>query len=235
MSIVVVIPSRGRPTRALEAIGSIRATAALVDTSIVLAVDRDDPAYPDYRLFRFGSYGPELDVVTLEGEETGNLTRATNTVSLRIAEADPDAIIANLGDDQVARTPGWDKAVRAAMTEPGIVYGNDLFQGEALPCGGVFIHATIVRRLGWYALPVCEHLFIDNAWADIGRGIGRLTYLPDVVFEHLHPLAGKAAWDDGYRRANGQDAVDRDRMAYEQWRDHGGLDHALAQLRERAA
>lgn len=191
-----------------------------MSTRIVLAVDEDDPELDGYAsATRFARYGPETVLMVLRMEETGNLTRASNTASLRIAAEDPDAIIGNLGDDQIARTPGWDKMVAGAMTEPGFVHGNDLFQREALPCGGIFIHASIVAALGWYALPVCEHLFIDNAWGDLGRGIGRLTYLPDMVFEHVHPFAGKAEWDEGYERANNREIVDRDRTAYETWRE----------------
>jgi hypothetical protein len=201
----------------------------------VLAVDRSDPELETYRGLRWpGRYAAEVALVELDDDETGDLVRATNTMSLRIA-TDPDAIIGNLGDDQMARTPGWDRMVVEAMTEPGFVYGNDLFQGERLPCGGIFIHAAIVNALGWYALPACEHLFIDNAWALLGRNLGRLTYLPDMVFEHLHPLAGKGDWDDGYERANNAAAVDRDRIAFESWRDGGGLPKAVTIIRESLA
>lgn len=223
MSVVIVMPSRGRPERAAAALEAIRMTAVRVDTSVVLAVDADDPAWDAYARIvgqRQLLAGPETTLLTLRGEETGNLTRATNTVSMRIAEHDPTAIIGNLGDDQLAKTPGWDRIVAEALEQPGLVYGDDLFQGERLPCGGIFISASIVRALGWYALPACDHLFIDNAWLDIGRGLGRIRFLPEVVFEHVHPLAGKADWDEGYERANNQAAVDHDRTAYEWWRVH---------------
>jgi hypothetical protein len=220
MKVVAVIPSRGRPERCMAAVESLWTNATLVDTSIVVAIDRDDPEFSNYlRDFPQGKIGPSVTGIALATEDTGNLVKATNTASLRIAQDDPDCIIGNIGDDQLCRTVGWDKMVRDAMTEPGFVYGNDLFQGEALPCGGIFIHAAIVNALGWYALPELEHLFIDNVWKDLGEGIGRLTYLPDMVIEHMHPLAGKADWDEGYERANGQPAVDRDRTVYEAWRD----------------
>ena len=220
MSVVAVIPSRGRPERARQAIAEMRDTAQLVSTRIVLGVDYDDPRIGDYAAaVRFAGYGPEVTMVILGPGEGGSLTEATNTISMRIAHADPEDIIGNIGDDQIARTPGWDRLVADAMTEPSFIYGDDLFQREALPCGGMFIHGSIVEALGYYALPVCEHLFIDNAWRDLGLGTGRLIYLPEVVFEHVHPLAGKADWDEGYERANNQEVIDRDRTAYESWRD----------------
>lgn len=229
MSIVVVIPSRGRPERAREAIRSIRDTAALVTTSIVLAVDEDDPELDGYRLLQFPPYGPEWSLVMLRGDEGGNLVRATNTPAMRIVDEDPAAIVGVLNDDQVARTPGWDKAIASSLATPGIAYGDDLFQHDRLvTCP--FISGAIVRALGWYALPTLEHLFIDNAWHDLGQALGVLRYHPELVFEHLHPFAGKGDWDDTYERGNAKPVVDRDRTAYEWWRVHD-MRHDVARVR----
>lgn len=218
--VVVVIPSRGRPGASYEAIEAIRATASLVSTRVVLAVDKSDPELETYRLLRWsGMYRPEVTLVELDDDETGDLVKATNTVSMRIARADRRAIIGNLGDDHRTRTPGWDRAIVDALEEPGIAYGDDLLQGEQLPTAP-FISAAIPLALGWYALPACGHLFIDNAWRDLGAQTGRLRYLPGVVIEHVHPLAGKGAWDAGYERANSEATVERDKAAYQSWRDH---------------
>jgi hypothetical protein len=110
------------------------------------------------------------------------------------------------------------------QTNAGLAYGNDLFQGEQLVTSP-FIRADIPRRLGWYGLPAVEHLFVDNAWGDIGRGLGVLRYMPEMVIEHLHPLAGKAEWDEGYERANNEDdhrpRPDRIRGLARWWRARG--------------
>lgn len=214
------MPSRARPDRAFDAIEAIRQTAVLIETSVVLAIDADDPAEPEYRRLAADSrllLGPSITVVTLRDDETGNLVRATNTVSMRIAQTDPDAIIGNLGDDHLCRTQGWDRRVSDALTKPGIAYGDDLIHGEALPTAP-FISASIVLALGYYALPDCAHMFIDNAWRDIAEQAGVRRYSPDFLFEHLHPGVGKAEWDEGYVRANDASATRRDHKAYELWR-----------------
>lgn len=220
MTLVVVMPSRGRPFEAHRAIAELRRTAARVDTSVILAVDSDDLCQPKYEALRWPGYGPEVSLVTLVGDETGDLVRATNTVAVRVAQDDPAAIIANFGDDHHARSHGWDSQIFRALDRPGIAYGDDLFQGEALPTAP-FVSAAIVNALGWYFLPGCTHLFVDNVLRDLGHAADCLTYLPDVVIEHRHPLAGKGRWDEGYERANGDETVERDKAAYNAWRAVG--------------
>ncbi len=216
MTVTVVIPSRGRPERAREAIQAVRDTAVLVGTSVVLAVDLDDPALPLYQALRFDGFAAEVSMVTLRPEETGNLVRATNTVSMRISEADPTAIIGNLGDDHLARTDAWDRRIAEALATPGIAYGDDLLQGEHLPTAP-FVSAAIVNALGWFFLPTVKHLYGDDCLKRIGRATGTLRYVPDVVIEHVHPAVGKAEWDAGYERANNAGASEYDLRAYSAW------------------
>lgn len=228
--IVVVLPSRGRPARAREAVQAIRDTASLVTTSVVLTVDGDDPELEAYRALRWGPpYRAETFLTVIDDpRSTGDLVRATNTVAMRIAEDDPHAIIGNLGDDHVCRTPGWDRRVEEALRAPGIAYGDDLLQGRKLPTAP-FMSAAIVNALGWFFPPCLVHMYPDNALRDIGDRLGRLHYLPDVVIEHVHPGAGKAELDEGYVRADASTA--RDREAYERWRRRS-LARDVARVRE---
>jgi hypothetical protein len=106
----------------------------------------------------------------------------------------------------------------AALRElgTGIVYGNDLYQGEALPTAPAMT-ADIVRTLGFMAPPTLRHLYCDNFWLDLGKAAECLRYLPNVVIEHMHPAAGKAQWDEGYRRANAPAQYQRDGDAYREY------------------
>ncbi len=222
--VVVVVPSRGRPEAARETIISIRETSALVSTRTVLAVDEDDPALDDYREMVASipdrTYRDLPTLIVLAPDETGDLVKATNTVSLRIAREDPRSIIGNLGDDHRPRTHGWDYAVIQALDEAGIAYGDDLIHGINLP-SAPFISASIVLALGWYALPTCKHLYIDDAWRELGKQIGRLQFIPSMTIEHMHPAVGKGEWDEGYERANEQAAEIKDRAAYDIWMSNG--------------
>lgn len=211
------MPSRGRPDRAFLAAEAALTLATRATTEVWIAVDADDPTLDAYRLHRRGALRLRgLRVVVLGAETTGNLVKATNHVSMDLADSDPDCIIGNLGDDHVVRTKGWDDAIVNVLKRPGIAYGNDLLQGERLPTAP-FISARIVNALGWYALPSCRHMYIDDAWKAIGRELGVLRYLPDLVIEHVHPATGAVPTDEGYARAD-ESTMD-DAKAYFRWRN----------------
>ena len=236
MSVVVVMPSRGRPPRAAAAVQAIHDTAVLVDTSVIVAVDADDPALAQYRALTVlsnGRWHPFTTLVVLPPEQTGSLVKATNTVSMRVAEEDPKAIIGNLGDDHLCRTYGWDRLVAAALATPGIAYGDDRLQGEELPTAP-FISARIVLALGYYFIRDVEHMFVDNAVRDVGVQTGTLRYLPNMVIEHMHPFAYKAEWDAHYRRVNAEEPVRNDRLHYESWREHA-MSIDIARVRDALA
>jgi hypothetical protein len=103
-----------------------------------------------------------------------------------------------------------------AMQPLGVVYTADGIQNENLPTS-VFMDAEIVRRLGWMVPPGITHLYCDNAWKNIGEALGTLTYLDDVLVEHMHPMASKAPMDAGYAEVNSAHRYEADRAAYRQW------------------
>ena len=120
-----------------------------------------------------------------------------------------------MGDDHCPRTVGWDRAYLDSLQElrTGMVYGNDLLQGGKLPTQ-IAMTSDIVRTLGYMAPPALTHLYVDNFWLNLGNQVGCLRYLPDVIVEHRHPVAGKAKWDAGYARVNDSAIYERDEAAY---------------------
>lgn len=219
--LAVIVPTRGRPANAA------RLDAALGDTERVYAVDDTDPTLPGYQC-----HLARQALLVFDGHPT--MIEKVNHCATALA--DGFDFLGFMGDDHLPRTGNWQEHVEQALDAlpgPGIVYTNDLFQGPNLPTA-VFMHAEIVRRLGWMALPTVRHLYCDNAWLDLGRALGSITYLHGVVIEHLHPHAGKAEGDDQYTRVNADETAIADRAAWEQWREHElALD--VARIREPAA
>lgn len=201
--LVVIVPSRGRPAAAVELATAFTETESTA--RLVFAADEDDPTRNGY-LAALEAY-PATTVHF--GPAPSTMVKALNvTAGLYANEAHA---IGFMGDDHRPRTKHWDAMYLAALDQlgTGIVYGNDLLQGERIPTQ-VAMTADIVRTLGHMAPPSLVHLAVDNWWKELGLGAECIRYMPEVVVEHMHPIAGKAQWDEGHIRVNAQSMYDRD-------------------------
>ncbi|TMS00170.1 hypothetical protein [Nonomuraea basaltis] len=209
--LLVIVPSRGRPHNIADLYVAWSETAHR-DAGLLVAVDDDDPALPEYQRV-CSLIGVELEV--------GPRLRLTGTLNKVATERAPHhKAIAFMGDDHRPRTIGWDTQLLAELNRlgTGIVYGNDLLQGEKMATA-VAITSDIVAALGYMAPPSMVHLCLDLVWVEWGRSIARLTYLPGTVIEHMHPAAGKAANDAGYEEANSPHQTAADHAAYHAYRN----------------
>lgn len=217
MSLVVLVPSRNRPGN----IGRLR--QAWADTGataeLVVLVDDDDPELAGYRALGLDRLivGPRRRIGPLLNDWAPVFAQTHDVVGF-------------MGDDHCPRTAGWDARVLAASTPWTVVYGDDLLQGARLPTA-VFMGSAVVRTLGWMNVPGCQHLYLDNGWKSIGEALGTLTYLPEVVIEHLHYLKGKAAQDALYREVNSHAMYEADSRAFRLWAE-GPARADLARVRE---
>lgn len=210
--LVVIVPSRDRPQAAHELVKAFDETCAL-DTQIVFAIDKRDVEgiyeYPNYAraITRWSESSTMVEALNIQSGEL---------VASEMEFVAPPFAIGFMGDDHRPRTAGWDKEYLDALRElgTGIVYGDDLYQGEKLPTQCAMT-ADIVRSLGYMAPPSLRHMYVDNFWLDLGRNADCLYYLPDVVIEHMHPIADKGEWDEGYERVNAREVYDNDAAAYE--------------------
>lgn len=222
--LVVIVPSRGRPESVGPLIQAFRSTCT-AETLLLFSIDHDDPAHVDYLA---AAVSPASCIENMRPTNmVGALNRAAQWLvgpvpSLSLGDSsairEPFAI-GFMGDDHCPRTVGWDQAYLDALRElgTGIVYGNDLLQGEALPTQCAMT-SDIVRALGHMAPPGLTHLFVDDYWRDLGRSADCLRYLPDVVVEHMHPVAGKAEWSEGHRRVNAPAMYQADSDVYMDYR-----------------
>jgi hypothetical protein len=193
IDISLILPTRKRVPQLMRALTSMVATARRPEAlEIVLYVDEDDA---DSRDVEF----PGLRLVKLiERRGTmGAITRACY-------EACRGRYIMLANDDIVFRTPDWDAEVLATFERfsdtIALVWGNDLCSGApAHP----FLSRTTCDLLGGVCPAGYYREFIDAHLHDVfrrlaRRGHARAVYLPEVIIEHLHFIAGKAAADEGY-------------------------------------
>lgn len=228
-NLLIVVPSRGRPEAVDELADAWRATRA--KAHLLIAIDNDDQYFEDYvDAYEDITDAGDIEIALRTGPRPPD--RLAGVLNQVIAEEAPsyDAI-GFFGDDHRPRTPGWDARFAECLSGgAGIVYGNDLLVGAKFPTA-VAMTTDIPLTVGYFCPPGFTHLCLDLVWKDWGDGMGRLTYLDDVIVEHMHPAAGKAALDAGYEYANSPEMVTRDSAAYFHYRDNGGLTTDIEKLR----
>ena len=196
MKMCVVVPSRGRPENAERLAQAFKDTNTEADLYIV--IDNDDP--------KWNEYAKSENYKKLPADnKTGGCAKSLNTGAVYLLDITKFPLydyFVFMGDDHIPRTQGWDKAfIQALGQSTGIVYGDDLLQGANLPTA-FGMSRDLVNELRGMTFPGCVHLFFDNFVKQLGLDLEYLKYLPDVIIEHLHPVAGKAEMDEGYARVN---------------------------------
>lgn len=213
--LILIVPTRGRPHAVAELAESFSETCT-ADTFLVLAVDDDDPELEAYQeavdCAKRDVFGRTHLLVQ---EAPGNMANALNFALKHVLDDSGHRAVGFMGDDHRPRTRGWDASyVGTLLRQPGIVYGNDLIHGQNLPTQFA-VSESVARAVGFLSPPGLRHMYIDNYWRDIGKAAGVLTYLDGVVVEHMHPVAAKSEYDEGYARVNAPEVFDHDRAVYE--------------------
>lgn len=217
MTAMYIVPTRGRPRNALRLAQAWHERTSS-NTRLTFILDDDDPELGNYQdAFSHATYAT---FGVLEGPRL-RLGGTLNHYAPIFAER-YDAI-GFMGDDHVPRHHLWDEMLMQSLIAQGggLVYGNDLLQGRNLPTA-VLMDSTIIKALGYMVPPGLTHMYLDNFWRDLGTSLGQLTYREDVIIEHLHPVAGKAEWDDRYKEVNAGQVYEDDRHTYEDLYVRGG-------------
>lgn len=216
--LLVALPTRSRPQNVIQFLDAFDRTRRIADLAVV--ADEDDPG----TLARLKPPWPDwLTVTVLPRSSTATKVNAAALPGTKTHRA-----VMFLGDDNVCRTEGWDEQVMAALDRPwvyrgrtgppgsGFVYVNDLGGREDIIACNMAISSDIIDALGYFDWPGCNHFRVDNIWQDVARATTGLTYLPDVIIEHLHPFLGKGTDDRLYGETWEKWWV-TDELAYKRW------------------
>lgn len=218
----MIVPTRSRPAAAHEAARDALKNADVRGfTRVYLAVDGEHDQTREYELLADTPDMYRLFSPTHRGMVDTLNHWARHLVAQTIGDRPRFTHVGFMGDDHRPRTARWDFRLMEAAGQ-GIAYGNDLIQGRRLPTA-VVMHADIVRALGFMAPDALGHLYVDNYWLELGRALGQLHYLDDVVIEHMHPSIGKSPNDEQYRRVNSTEQFERDGDAWRTYRQQGLL------------
>lgn len=194
--ISLLMPTRGRPVWAERFINSVLQTSTRIEAiELIIYVDDDD--VESHHLS-----SDAMSVTTIVGPRV--TMGAYNSTCYEKSNGD---IIVLVNDDMIIQTQGWDEKLRQldAKYPDGIylAYGNDLFKKGSLCTFPIMSRHTCELLIQPYH-HAYRGAFIDYHLMDIFKriekaGYPRISYLEDVVFEHLHYRTGKAEIDATYK------------------------------------
>jgi hypothetical protein len=200
---VILVPSRNRPQNIADLIVALDETETEADLMVI--VDDSEPQMDAYL---------ELDCdIFMVAKDGRGMAKPLNATANHFRNKYHH--FAFLGDDHRPRTKNWDLIFIEALHEmgTGLVYGDDLIQGENLATA-ICMTGDIVRALRGMVPPKMIHLYLDNFWMKLGKDLDKLKYIPEVILEHMHPIAGKAQMDQGYVDVNAPDVYSADLAAF---------------------
>lgn len=197
MKIALLVPSRERLTNKRTLIESVRDTAEdLGRVRLYLGTDTDDPCREE--TYAFKDEFPFVTIVDIMAQPSfPGLGYLWNVCAANSSEE----IISMIGDDMAFRTKGWDARIleqfspsKCPADNIKMVHCNDLKRKEKLAVN-LFIHRDYMKHTGYFMREEFKINWIDLWLHQIYSSIGRRTYLPDVVIEHLHWSLGKMPVD----------------------------------------
>lgn len=198
--LLVRMPTRGRPGQALQTLGAYRKLAS-GPVQIEVVLDEDDESMIDTAVLQALA---ELDCVITVGRHRSKIEAVNG------GRVDDWAILALASDDMMPVVPGYDARMIAAMDRSfplrdGAVYFDDGYnKSNARPGKPVLCTMPIMGRHLWEDFGHVYHpeygsLYSDNEQTELLTAMRRMAFFDELLVEHRHHAAGKAAFDMVYQ------------------------------------
>lgn len=218
--LAVLIPTRGRPGNLAKVVAAWDFTQAWEHADMTAIVDRDDPEFQGYLDLFESTKNPDGDArfSLLLMDEWMPMVHKLNKTASYVALTGKYFALGFAGDDHVPQTINWARRYLTVLEElgTGMVFGDDGYQGANLSTEWA-VTSDAVLALGRMVPADVEHMYCDNSIMTLFHNAGALRHLPEVRIEHMHPIVGKAANDEQYKKVNSRIQFKRDGLAYAAW------------------
>ena len=203
MRVHAVLPSRERPAALIERVRQLRTRSADPKTTIEVVLNSDDTKSLS------GPVMYELNAcrATVTVASPRNKVAAFNSFRCR----DWDVVV-GMSDDMEPASE-WDVAIDIAMRNRfpctfGALHFDDGLMGEQL-CTVPVLGRRLYNYFGFIYDPAYKSLFCDQEQTELLRKMGRISYVPQLLFRHQHHTNG-APNDALYQRNDAMGGDDRE-------------------------
>lgn len=174
MSLLVMIPTRGRPEQCKNLIESFDKNTDNAD--LVFLTDADDESYKDF------DWQGHACLVT---DPRPTMVQKLNSAAYKFLD-DYD-VMAWYADDNEFVTPHWDTLMLNTLDEmggSGWVYSWDHRRTDIPETW--MVSTDIVREMGWYANPLMSMYFVADSIAIIAKRASLLRFCKEADIPHHH-------------------------------------------------
>ena len=207
--ISILLPTRARPRFFNVAVASIAKTIES-PYELLVYVDDDDESYKQFVI-------PECRHRTRHIIMHGSRLPPPKMINLMAAQATGDTLVP-FCDDAIMRTPGWDQILYENLPEDGIyvAYPDDGYNHQ---CTFPIISKRWLDVIGHFMPPILDRWYSDEWLIDVAERIytKRAMYFASILFDHIHPYAGKRKGDETFNHQFGDNGryVKQDKATYE--------------------
>ena len=229
--LLLIIPTRNRPDNIEALLHSFEETKTLCD--VIFAIDDDDVNLNEYHALTNHTLWRDNYHLSVNPRLGKGMAKPLNLIARW--HMDEYRHFAFIGDDHRPRTENWDSMFVQLLDieAPALAFGDDLIQGANLPTA-IAMSGDVVRALGGMVPDGFIHLYLDNFWKKLGEDLDSLYFVPSIILEHLHPIAGKAEWDSGYLEVNQQEIYTADYKAFTAYLSSPDYQKLVKGLRDKA-
>lgn len=146
---------------------------------------------------------------TFSNADYESVTHKAEYLAQKVATGD---VITGITDDITFSVRHWDIILMNHFREHNALFGNDMSViymnngHDREKCEFYCTTRQWMNFTGHYCNPIFEHFSCDEYVEYIAKKTGRLLWLKDVVFNHIHPRYGKGETDATYLHLRKPDA-----------------------------
>ncbi|MDA8705508.1 glycosyltransferase family 2 protein [Litoricolaceae bacterium] len=199
--ISLLLPTRGRPHRLKCFVNSLLNTADNIDMiELVIYLDTDDICHDQISEY--------LDTLAINCVVISDSRTDMGSMLNKCFRASSGRLIGLVNDDVEIQTANWDRRISKEFLGNNkflMTYPNDGFKGEGESTFPFFsreffddFYEPFPRYLGSHIDTHFFHLFSGLRFLSIGK----IMYLPDVLFKHLHYRTNNDYFDSTYKERN---------------------------------
>lgn len=220
MSLLTIIPTRGRPVQCTRLIESYDRTTDNAD--LVFVVDPDDDSYDG-----FDWKGHTVITLDPRGTMVEKLNHAAGTFL-----NDYDQMVW-YADDNEFLTPHWDtlmlKTLNDELHGSGWVYS---FDNRRMDIPETWLASTdVVKTMGWFALPTLKQYYVADALSLLARRADLIRFCREVnVTHHHYTVDPSQPHDETYQEAE-RNFGPVDAQNFNIWRASNALASSVSILR----